>query len=138
MGQDAQQLTYTPAQVARLLGLSEPAIRARIFLGQLPVVRWGRRVLIRHNDLMKGWTDHGAACDLQYRDVRPRLPMRGWSLFPLPTGQKIPDRPWKQFQSSRPSAHAELTAINQARCVPPLSSSEVAQIAHSASRYPPG
>jgi hypothetical protein len=31
--------------------------------------------------------------------------LRGWSLFPLPRGQKIPDRPWRQFQSYRPSDH---------------------------------
>ena len=41
-----KQLTYTPAQVAAITGLSEPAIRARIFRGQLPAIRWGRRVLI--------------------------------------------------------------------------------------------
>jgi excisionase family DNA binding protein len=44
-------LTYTPAQAAQLLGLSEAAIRARIFRGQLPVTRWGRRLLIRRDDL---------------------------------------------------------------------------------------
>ena len=48
-----QQLTYTPAQAAKLLGLSESAIRARSFRGQLPVQRWGRRLLIRHEDLMR-------------------------------------------------------------------------------------
>jgi excisionase family DNA binding protein len=47
------QLAYTPRQAAQMLGLSEPAIRARIFRGELPVQRWGRRVLIRHDDLMK-------------------------------------------------------------------------------------
>jgi excisionase family DNA binding protein len=46
-------LAYTPREAARLLGISEPAIRARIFRGQLPVVRWGRRLLIRREDLMK-------------------------------------------------------------------------------------
>jgi len=48
-----QQLTYTPAQAAKFLGLSEAAIRARIFRGQLPVQRWGRRLLIRREDLMR-------------------------------------------------------------------------------------
>ena len=47
------QLAYTPRQAAQMLGLSEPAIRARIFRGELPVQRWGRRVLIRHDDLMR-------------------------------------------------------------------------------------
>jgi excisionase family DNA binding protein len=46
-----QQLTFTPAQVAQLTGLSEPAIRARIFRGQLPAQRWGRRILIRREDV---------------------------------------------------------------------------------------
>jgi excisionase family DNA binding protein len=46
------QFAYTPAQAAKLLGLTEPAIRTRIFRGQLPVQRWGRRLLIRHVDLM--------------------------------------------------------------------------------------
>ena len=46
-----QQITYTPAQVAALTGLSEPAVRARIFRGQLPALRWGRRVLIRREDV---------------------------------------------------------------------------------------
>jgi excisionase family DNA binding protein len=46
-------LAHTPREAARLLGLSEPAIRARIFRGQLPVQRWGRRLLIRHEDLMR-------------------------------------------------------------------------------------
>jgi excisionase family DNA binding protein len=47
------QLAYTPRQAAQMLGLSEPALRARLFRGQLPAVRWGRRVLIRHDDLLK-------------------------------------------------------------------------------------
>ena len=47
------QFAYTPAQAAKLLGLSEPAIRARALSGgQLPVQRWGRRLLIRHEDLI--------------------------------------------------------------------------------------
>jgi excisionase family DNA binding protein len=46
-------LAYSPREAARLLGLSEPAIRARIFRGQLPVQKWGRRLLIRHEDLMR-------------------------------------------------------------------------------------
>jgi excisionase family DNA binding protein len=46
-------LSHTPREAARLLGLSEPAIRARIFRGQLPVQRWGRRLLIRHDDLLR-------------------------------------------------------------------------------------
>jgi hypothetical protein len=29
---------------------------------------------------------------------------RGWSVFPLPRGRKVPDRPWKQWQSSRANA----------------------------------
>ena len=47
----SEQLTYTPAQVAELTGLSEQAIRARIFRGQLPVLRWGRRLLVRREDV---------------------------------------------------------------------------------------
>ena len=46
-------LAYSPKEAARLLGMSESAIRARIFRGQLPVVRWGRRLLIRHEDLLR-------------------------------------------------------------------------------------
>jgi excisionase family DNA binding protein len=53
MNPNATPLAYTPQEAARLLGLSEPAIRARIFRGQLPVQRWGRRLLIRHDDLLK-------------------------------------------------------------------------------------
>jgi len=48
----ATQVTYTPAQAAARLGLTEGAIRARIFRKQLPARRWGRRILIRHEDLM--------------------------------------------------------------------------------------
>ena len=39
--------------------------------------------------------------------------LRGWSLFPLPRGQKAPDRPWKQFQSNRPSDHVVDTWFRQ-------------------------
>ena len=46
-----EQVTYTPAQVAKLTGFSEAAIRARIFRGQLPVLRWGRRLLVRREDV---------------------------------------------------------------------------------------
>jgi excisionase family DNA binding protein len=49
---NAKPLTYTLAEVARLTGLTENAIRSRVFRGQLPAQRWGRRVLIRHEDLM--------------------------------------------------------------------------------------
>jgi excisionase family DNA binding protein len=51
MGQPVRQLTYTPQQAAHVLGLTESAIRARIFRGQLPVQRWGRRLLIRREDV---------------------------------------------------------------------------------------
>jgi len=50
-------LAHTPREAARLLGLSEPAIRARIFRGQLPVQRWRRRLLIRHDVLERILTD---------------------------------------------------------------------------------
>ena len=46
-------LAHTPREAARLLGISEPAIRARIFRGQLPVQRWGRRVLVPHDALLR-------------------------------------------------------------------------------------
>ena len=35
------QLAYTPRQAAQMLGLSEPAIRARLFRGQLPASPMG-------------------------------------------------------------------------------------------------
>ena len=39
-------LTYTPADVARLTGLSEPTIRGQIARGRLPSFRLGRRILL--------------------------------------------------------------------------------------------
>ena len=35
--------------------------------------------------------------------LAPAYLLRGWSIFPLPRGRKIPDRPWKRWQSARPS-----------------------------------
>ena len=39
--------------------------------------------------------------------------LRGWSVFPLPPGQKAPARPWKQFQTYRPSGHVIDTWFRQ-------------------------
>ena len=44
-------LTHTLAQVAALTGLSEAALRARIFRGQLQTVKWGRQVLVQASDV---------------------------------------------------------------------------------------
>jgi excisionase family DNA binding protein len=50
---DPHPLTHTLAEVARLTGLTENAVRSRVFRGQLPAQRWGRRLLVRHDDLMR-------------------------------------------------------------------------------------
>ena len=39
--------------------------------------------------------------------------LRGWSVFALPPGQKAPARPWKQFQTYRPSGHVIDTWFRQ-------------------------
>ena len=50
---DHDQLLYTPAQAARLLGISETAIRAWIFRGQIGVRRIGRRVFVPRDELTR-------------------------------------------------------------------------------------
>ena len=39
------------AQVAERLGISERAVRQRIYRGQLPYKRWGRRVIVPLDEL---------------------------------------------------------------------------------------
>jgi excisionase family DNA binding protein len=46
-----EQLAYRVPQVARLLGLSEHAVRRMIQRGQLPAHRLGRRLFILQEDL---------------------------------------------------------------------------------------
>jgi excisionase family DNA binding protein len=51
MTHEMEPLTVRPRDAARLLGMTEPTVRGMIARGQLPAVRWGRRVLIRTADL---------------------------------------------------------------------------------------
>jgi excisionase family DNA binding protein len=45
------QVAYSPAQVAALLGWSEPTVRGKIARGTIKAQRWGRRVLIPKHEL---------------------------------------------------------------------------------------
>jgi excisionase family DNA binding protein len=44
---------YRVHQAARLLGLTEPALRQAIARGQVPAHRIGRRVVVRASDLQR-------------------------------------------------------------------------------------
>ena len=43
--------TYTVAEAARLLGMTESALRERIRMGRVRVLRLGRRVLVKREEL---------------------------------------------------------------------------------------
>jgi excisionase family DNA binding protein len=48
---EIEQATFSPAQVAEILGKTEAAVRAMIARGEIKVHRWGRRVVIFRDDL---------------------------------------------------------------------------------------
>lgn len=52
MSSESEVQLYTIAQVADLLGLSTRTIYRWIKAGRLPIVRLGRRVRIRHGDVV--------------------------------------------------------------------------------------
>jgi excisionase family DNA binding protein len=52
MSSESEVQLYTIAQVAELLGLSTRTIYRWIKAGRLPIVRLGRRVRIRHGDVV--------------------------------------------------------------------------------------
>jgi excisionase family DNA binding protein len=40
------QLVYSPAEVARILGRTEPSVRGLIKRGLLPAEKWGQRIYV--------------------------------------------------------------------------------------------
>lgn len=63
-----QRMAWGLGDIAELTGLSIAFLRNEVRAGRLPVRRFGRRVLVRDEDL-KAYIDHGSEHSDQERDL---------------------------------------------------------------------
>jgi len=61
--QSAKSLAFSASEVAKLLGISKNIVYEAIYTGQIPSIRWGKRILIPRVALMKMLEEAGNTVD---------------------------------------------------------------------------